>query len=681
MKIRKLLFLLLFLILGVLIFIPNNVKAAVGNTFTIDNIAYRIIEENDSNNLVDVSQCNGNETNIIIPETVENQGKVFDVISIGHTYSLGIGYSNSVTSITIPKSISRIENEAFTGFSKLKEFKVSENNEKYSSLEGVLFSKDKTELIYYPQNKDGATYEIPNTVEKICAKAFKGSKLTSIIIPNSMTEIGNSAFEGASSITSITIPDTVKTIGDYAFCGCTSLTSITIPDLVTTIKDNVFYDCISLTNITIPKSVATIGSNAFLNCTKLKEIKVDEENQNYCSVEGVLFSKDKTEIVCYPDNKEGTTYQIPNSVTTIGSNTFNDCKLTRIIIPNSVKTIKSSAFDRCEQLTIISIPESVTTIENYAFAWCNNLKSVIIPESVTSMEDRTFFGLENIPFTIYCNSGSYAEQYAKDYNINYKTTSIYSITTNLTNISGDGELYTSPDMGDYTIILTANKGYKLPKNIIVKIDGIDLSLNEYEYDLKTGNLKIKADKINGNIEIEVIAEKMYRVSFDANGGNFSNENNILIFEDVDNCDFDNLNIPTRRGYKFIGYYTEKTGGTTIEDIMNSEAGINKDITFYAQWEVIPEDTTTENNPENDNNDDNTENTPSDNNGASTEDDNKEDNINTNNGATNNNNNTNTGNTDKPSGNNPQTGDNIFFYIIILLVSSIGIIFTTKIRKK
>ena len=229
-------------------------------------------------------------------------------------------------------------------------------------------------------------------------------------------------------------------------------------------------------------------------------------------------------------------------------------------------------------MKIISIPQSVTSIEDYAFVWCGNLESIIIVGSPDSIGYATFRGCDLL--TIYCKQGSNIVQYAKDNNINYKETLIYSITNKITNISSDGELYTSPELGDYTITLTANKGYKLPTTISVKVDGQELAKEQYNYmhELTTGKLVIP---VTGNIEIEAIGERKYEVIFDANGGTFTEERKTLIYEDWKYTDEEDLEEPTRKGYNFIGYYTED--GASFKHIMG-ESGIDDDMTFYAKWE-------------------------------------------------------------------------------------------------
>ena len=199
---------------------------------------------------------------------------------------------------------------------------------------------------------------IGNSITSIGDSAFSGcTSLTSITIPNRVTSIGPYAFDSCSGLTSITIPNSVTSIGSHAFDSCNGLTSITIPDSVTSIGSNAFYNCSSLTSITIPNRVTSIGYCVFTNCESLASITVDNDNSIYSSVDGVLFNKTKTEIICYPAGKSSTSYNIPNDVTNIGDNAFSGCtSFTSITIPNSVTHIGKGAFEYCTSLESITLP-------------------------------------------------------------------------------------------------------------------------------------------------------------------------------------------------------------------------------------------------------------------------------------------------------------------------------------
>ena len=373
---------------------------------------------------IKITDCNESASGALtIPSTIDGK----KVTSIGkkafkHCRKLtNITIPNSVTSITIPGNVTSIGSCAFWDCRSLTSINVSNNNKNYSSIDGILFNKDKTEIITYPANKEGTSYDIPNSVTSIGNGAFAYcSSLTNIIIPNSVTSVGYSAFENCDSLTSITIPDSVTSIGYSTFFGCSSLKSITIPDSVTsighhafevcssltniTIPDSVtsigiyaFHDCSSLTSITIPEGVTSIGYSAFEDCNSLTSINVSDNNKNYSSIDGVLFNKDKTEIIKYPAKKKETSYDIPNDVTYIGDYAFEDCSsLTNITIPNSVTRIRYNAFENCRNLTSITIPDTVTEIGSYAFYKCSSLTNITIPNSVTSIENQTFFSCENL---------------------------------------------------------------------------------------------------------------------------------------------------------------------------------------------------------------------------------------------------------------------------------------------
>lgn len=283
--------------------------------------------------------------------------------------------------------------------------------------------------IYYEEKEDGTieitdctssatSINIPSTivgktVTSIRNCAFYGCKnLVNVTIPDSITSIGNNAFEYCASLKSVLIPGSVTSIGNAAFNRCESLMNIEviknnsnyfsqdgvlfdknktkliqypignkriaydIPNGVKSFGDCAFDSCSTLKNITIPDSVTSIGWGVFSGSTSLTNIDVSENNLNYSSYEGVLFNKNKTELIKYPIGNERTSYNIPAGVINFGD-VFSDCKnLVNITIPNSVTNIGVGAFWQCANLASITITNSVTSIGNYAFYDCKNLKDI-----------------------------------------------------------------------------------------------------------------------------------------------------------------------------------------------------------------------------------------------------------------------------------------------------------------
>lgn len=223
--------------------------------------------------------------------------------------------------------------------------------------------------------------------------------IRTVIIQEGVTYIGDATFWQCYCLTKITIPSSVTRIGDCAFYACSSLTNISLPDSITSIGFNAFYNCSQLTSMIIPKNVVSIGDTAFMECSNLKEITVETENTTYASEDGVLFNKEKTELIVCPEKKKGKEgkYKIPNTVTNIKDCAFVSCvELSDIEIPDNVKTIGKSAFASCRSLTDAVIPNSVMSIGESAFYRCTSLVSVVFSDNITEIERGTFDSCEKL---------------------------------------------------------------------------------------------------------------------------------------------------------------------------------------------------------------------------------------------------------------------------------------------
>ena len=372
--------------------ILNTTYTMLGEDLTTqDGFQYEV---NDDGATVSIIGYTGNQTNLVIPEKIGKYSvssiRIFmpfykepDKSTIEKIYK--------ITSVSIPASVTDIGSDAFTFLYSLTNIKVNTNNKNYCDVDGVLYNKNKTEIIKYPVAKNETKYNIANTVNKI----------------------GNSAFALCKNLTNITIPANVTTIGGHAFEQCKSLANITIPSKVTTIEYGAFSECENLTSINIPASVLEISIDALDYCKNLTSIKVDANNKNYCDVNGVLYNKEKTKIVKYPAGKKETKYSIAETAIIIGDSAFSECNnLTNITIPSKVTEIGYGAFRNCTSLTSISIPASVTTIEIDAFDEAKNL-------------------------TIYCPKNSVAETYAKEHKIKYSNTTMPDNIRG--DLSGDGK--------------------------------------------------------------------------------------------------------------------------------------------------------------------------------------------------------------------------------------------------
>jgi uncharacterized repeat protein (TIGR02543 family) len=300
-------------------------------------------------------------TDIIIPSAID-----------GYTVdSVSLGYKNTITSVTIPNSVTKLSSQAFYQCSALTTVTLG----------------------------SGIT-EIPSNAFYYC------TKLTSVTMGSGVTTIGSMAFYNCTLLASITLPSTVTSIGYNAFAYCSALTAPPLGSNLTSIGEKAFYYS-GIEQATIPVSVTSIGKNVFVNCGKLTAINVAANNANYSSDGGVLFDKGKTKLIAYPSGKTGS-YTVPSSVTEIGDGAFSWSKIEGLSLPSSVTVIGSAAFNYCGKLTALTIPSGVTEIKTYAFAGCG-ITTINIPASVSTIGASAFGSCSSLKnFTVDAGNASYS---------------------------------------------------------------------------------------------------------------------------------------------------------------------------------------------------------------------------------------------------------------------------------
>ena len=375
------------------------------------------------------SGCSG-LTSIIIPTSVTSIGSsafrgcsgLTSIIipnSVTYIGDDAFYWCSGLTSITIPESVTSIGDRAFEGTAWYE-----------SQPDGLVYA-GKVAYQYKGTMPDNTSITLKEGTLGIAGGAFRGcSSLTSIEIPNSVTSIGFSAFRECIGLTSITIPNSITTIGKHAFFDCSNLTdvslseglisigeeafhtcaisTISLPQSLIRIGEQAFQFCRQLTSITLPKNVAYLGNlgyedyyyngeiqeeddlygDVFNGCDLLAEVKVDEQNQAYASVEGLLMTKDMKTLLYIPGAK--TEVVVPEGTETIHSDASSSDNLTTITLPKSLKNIEEGGLSMGSFKSIISKNENPTPISYYAF-WYNiyNNATLYVPIGTKSKYETT----------------------------------------------------------------------------------------------------------------------------------------------------------------------------------------------------------------------------------------------------------------------------------------------------
>lgn len=306
--------------------------------------------------------------------------------------------SRGLQTILLPKSVTSIDDRAFSSCHSLNKVVIYENSVKTIGMAAFEYCSSLADIV------------LPEGVTTIARSAFWGcSSLSRIDLPEGVTTIGHSAFYGCEKLSSVKLPNSLTTIEGFAFSGCNGLT-ITIPDNVESMSMLTFYFCTKLSEINIPKKITAINNATFSGCVSLRNMIIPDNIQ---SIGGRAFE------YC-----SHLTMTIPETVTSIGSQAFrnnadlsiamsgnlldnalfSDCENLRITLSNGSTFIKESALINCSGLIEIHIPNSVSSIGAHAFYGCTNLKNIIIPNKVTSIEERTFYFCKGLVSVVIPNS-------------------------------------------------------------------------------------------------------------------------------------------------------------------------------------------------------------------------------------------------------------------------------------
>ncbi|HHX66762.1 MAG TPA: leucine-rich repeat protein [Gallicola sp.] len=353
-----------------------------------------------SNDTYKVVGIRKNKKDVVIPNMYKNK----KVTNIG---SKAFENNENIVSITIPRNVKIIEEKAFQEAKQLSEVIISVDSD---LLEIGDYAFADTIKLY--------NFDFPSSLKTIGKWAFANSGIKKANLGINLTSVEHGAFEDtkllqevnfdprskvnrisdklfnfAISLNKITFPESVKEIGDYSFANTQNLGTLTLPNSVEEIGEGIFFNASGLTTVNLPSSLKKLSENAFIFTENLREINISSSNNYFKTVSGILYNKDMTTLLKFPERKLLATYAIPEGVKTIGYGAFSfNFYLLSVDFADSIETIGYSAFAATRDLYTIRINETsnLKTIESYAFEE-TSLKNFVIPDSVTTMGEGIFY--------------------------------------------------------------------------------------------------------------------------------------------------------------------------------------------------------------------------------------------------------------------------------------------------
>ncbi len=401
-----------------------------------------------------ITKYNGHAANVTIPSTIYGN----KVCKIGYE---SFRDNNNIRYVTIPNTVKEIGGSAFADC---------------YSLSTVTFS---------------------NSLKSIGGGAFEKTNLKKVTIPNSVTEIGGSAFSGCENLSSLTLSNKLESIGDYSFEDCTSLTSISLPNSLTYVGWHPFRSCTSLKTVSIGSGLKewhNQGDYGFIfdGCTALESITVSPSNNNYSSVNGIMYDKKKTEILVYPQAKKDTTYTVPSTINTLyGVSTNNNPYLKTITIPASVTDIRDHAVGYIEDGWDYN-KVSGFTIKGYKGT---------AAERYARNNDFNFVQLQIVPTSVALNKTTLTLDTGKTSNLKAtvypsnaanKKCTWSSSNTSVATVDGNGKV-TAKKAGTATITVKTSNGKTATCKVTVNLPAPQIT----GLANTTGGIKISWNKVDG----------------------------------------------------------------------------------------------------------------------------------------------------------------------------------------